>query len=214
MTVPARLKALLPAGWFRDSPVLDAVLTGIGAALQGVHDLTEYARKQTRITTAADGFLDLIALDFFGTALLRRVSEVDAPYRQRILAQLFLERGTRKGMIRALEILTGRTPLVFEPARPADTGGYGTGVTGYGVAGRYGSLALPSQAFVTAYRPSGSGIPLVAGYGTPPGGYSTGSRATYSTLDQIIGAVTDADIFQTVNRAAPAGTRTWVTIQT
>ena len=206
-----RLKSLLPTGWFRESPILDAVLTGIGTALQGVYDLTEYARKQTRIATATDGFLDLIALDFFGDKLLRRVNEVDSPYRQRILAQLLLEKGTRKGMIRALEILTGRTPVIFEPARPADVAVYASPKSGYG-SGRYGSLQTPYQVFITAYRPSGSGIPLVAGYGTPNGGYGVGSYAVYSSLDQIIGAVKDSDIYELIDRVKPAGTTAWVNI--
>ena len=44
------------------------------------------------------------------------------------------ERNTRNAVISVLTDLTGRTPLVFEPSRPADTGGYGIG-TGYGVVG-------------------------------------------------------------------------------
>src|SRR4051812_48175468 len=124
--IVTRLKAVLPSGWFGDSsPVLDAVLSGIASALAFVYDLAAYARLQARIATATDGFLDLISYDYFGPGLPRKLQETDASFRNRILAALLQERGTRRGLIRMLEMLTGRTPWVFEPARPADTGGYG-----------------------------------------------------------------------------------------
>ena len=148
-----RLKALLPNGWFRDStPVLDAVLSGIGSALAAVYGLTQYARLQTRIATATDAFLDLISFDFFGATLPRRSQEGDESFRTRIIAALFPERVTRRGMYRTLLALTGRVPVIFEPARPKDTGAYNTNTLGYGVAGAYGSLALPGQSFITAFR--------------------------------------------------------------
>lgn len=206
-----RLKTLLPAGWFTDStPVLDAVLSGIAWALSMIYGLTAYARLQTRISTATDGFLDLISFDFFGSTLPRKTAENDPAFRTRILAALFLERATRRGLIRALEILTGRTPWVFEPTRPADTGAYNTNTMGYGLAGGYGSVALPYQAFVIAYRPSGSGIPYIAGYGDSAGAYSTASRTKYATLSEIVGNVTDEDIFAAIDNVIPAGTTAWV----
>jgi hypothetical protein len=192
----ARIKALLPNGWFRDStPVLDAVLSGIGSALASVYGLTQYARLQTRIATATDAFLDLISFDFFGATLPRRSQEGDESFRARVIAGLFPERVTRRGMYRTLLALTGRAPVIFEPARPKDTGAYNTNTLGYGVAGAYGSLALPGQSFITAFRPIGQGIPNVAGYGSPAGGYNTGSRLEYASADMIAGTVTDADIY-------------------
>jgi hypothetical protein len=205
-----RIKALLPNGWFTGStPVLDAILTGISSALASVYSLTAYARLQTRINTATEGFLDLISFDFFGSALPRKAMEGDTAFRTRISAELLLEKGTRKGLIRALEILTGRTPVVFEPARPADTGGYNTSVMGYGSAGRYGSIACPYQCFVTAYRPTGTGIPNVNGYNGSIGGYSTPSQLKYSNLSQIQGAVTDSDIYAAIANTAEEGTICW-----
>ena len=212
MTVFDRIKSLLPGGWFGDSPVLTGVLSGLARLLGDAYEFIQFARLQTRIKTATDGFLDLIARDFFGDTLKRRVGEVNAPLRQRILSQLFIEKVTRRGVILALEALTGRTPQVFEPARPADTGGYNTNSLGYGVAGGYGSLALPFQAFVTAYRPAGQGIPQVAGYGSPSGGYSTPSRASYASLNDIVGSVSDEDIYQAVSAASPAATILWTHI--
>ncbi|QEL14797.1 hypothetical protein [Limnoglobus roseus] len=210
----SRIKAVLPGGWFRGAtPVLDAVLAGIGAALSGVYSLAAYARLQTRIATATEGFLDLISFDYFGQSLPRKVQEPDTSFRARIIAALFPEKATRRGLIRALESLTGRTPVVFEPRRPADTGGYGIGGVGYGVGGGYGALNLPYQAFVTAFRPAGQGIPYVSGYGSTVGGYTTPSRLTYASLSQVQGSVTDKDIFAAVDAVMPAGTLAWTQIQ-
>jgi hypothetical protein len=209
-----RIKALLPNGWFRDStPMLDAVLGGIAWGLASIYDLIGYARLQTRVSTATDGFLDLISFDFFGLGLPRNPQEADGAYRARILAHLFLERATRNGLVRALQLLTGRTPWVFEPARPADTGGYNTNSMGYCLAGGYGSLAVPFQAFVIAYRPTGQGIPNVAGYGSPEGAYSTPSQGEYANLSLIQGAVTDADIYALIDSVKPAGTIIWTRIE-
>lgn len=208
-----RIKSLLPNGWFGDStPVLDTVLTGISDALSRVYSLIAYARLQVRIATATDIFLDLISFDYLGTTLPRRAGESDTAFRTRIRAELLLEKATRKGMIATLVELTGREPIIFEPARPADTGGYNTGALAYGMAGGYGSLALPYQAFITAYRPAGQGVPLVAGYGSPQGAYSTPSRLEYVGADMIAGAVTDADIYAAIDSTKVAGTIIWVRI--
>ncbi|MDY3551394.1 hypothetical protein R5W24_000470 [Gemmata sp. JC717] len=209
-----RIKALLPGGWFREqTPTLDGVLNGIAWALSAAHTLTEYARQQCRIRTATDGFLDLIALDYFGGALPRRLLEPDATYRARILAALFPEKGTRRGLVRTLEVLTGRTPWVFEPRRPADTGGYRAGGAGYGAGGGYGSVESDFQAFVVAYRPIGQGIPLLGGYRSSVGGYGVGSQLSYASLSQVQGAVTDADIYAAVDGVKPAGTTVWTRIE-
>lgn len=210
----ARIKAALPNGWFTGStPILDGVLAGTASALAQVYGLISYSRLQTRIATATDGFLDLISFDFFGPMYPRKAKESDSAFLSRIQAELFLERGTRRGLIRALEILTGRTPWVFEPSRPADTGAYGTNSMGYGVAGRYGSVLLPYQAFVVAYRPVGQGIPFVAGYGNSVGAYGTPSQIEYGNSSLIQGAVTDSDIFAAIDSVKDAGTIIWTSIQ-
>lgn len=209
----ARLKALLPNGWFRDeTPVLDTVLNGIASALSAAYGLIQYARLQTRLGTATDAFLDLISLDFLGDTLPRKSGESDAAFRARIRAALFPEKATREGMRRTLLALTGREPIIFEPARPKDTGAYNHGTLAYGAAGAYGSLALPAQAFITAYRPTGQGVPEIAGYGTPHGAYNVGGKFAYVSRDMIAGAVTDADILAAIESTKPAGTRMWARI--
>jgi hypothetical protein len=154
----------------------------------------------------------MIAADFFGAALLRQSNQSDASFRNRIIINLFRERATRNGLVKVLTDLTGRAPAIFEPQRPLDTGSYGGPLIGYGVAGGYGSMLLPFQAFVTAYRPTGTGIPNVAGYGISTGGYSQGSQAELASMSMIQGAVTDADIYAAIDSVKPVGTTLWTRI--
>jgi hypothetical protein len=208
-----RIKALLPFRWFPDSTlILDALLSGPAWALSFIYSLIQYGKLQTRIATATDGFLDLISYDFFGNNLPRKSQEMDAPFRKRILATLLQEKGTRAGMIKALTALTGRAPIIFEPARPVDTGGWNAPNSGWSRAGGWGSLLLPAQVFITAFRPTGSGIPNVIGWGGTAGGWSTPSQFKWSNLSQIQGSVTDSDIYALIAAMKPEGVRAWVNI--
>lgn len=212
-----RLKGLLPSRWFGtpsdSAPILDDLLYGLSAALAFVYSLYAYAALQTRILTATDGWLDLIAADFFGPAgLLRKPGQSDASYRSLIIANLLREKATRKAITIALETLTGRTPIIVEPRRPADTMDYGVSTAGYG-GGYYGSMLLPYQAFVQAFRPvSFIGIANVAGYGVSTAGYSQPSQACYSPAANIQSAISDADIFAAIDAVKPAATEVWTTI--
>lgn len=207
----ARLRAALPARWFGDvAPVLDAVLAGIGAIWAALHGQIEAAIRQTRIATASGPFLDMIALDFFGRRLRRRTAEADAALRGRILREMARSHGTRGALVGALTDLTGRAPDVFEPARPADTGAYNIAAA-YNAAGRWGSLMLPRQCFLTAYRPDGQGIALANGWNRPAGGYNTAAQC-WADPAAIGGTVTDADIAATVAAGTPAAQITWLRI--
>jgi hypothetical protein len=210
----ARLKERVPRGWFGDvHPLLDAVFQGIAWALAGVYSLYAYMVLQTRIQTSTDGWLDMSAVDHFGpTGLLRLTNESDPVYRNRILVNIIRERGTRNAVIKVLTDLTGRAPTIVEPMRPLDTGAYGAPNIGYGVAGAYGSMLLNYQAFVTAYRPIGTGIPLVSGYGTSSGGYATPSRSDYASIGDVINAVSDAAIYAAVASVIPVATIAWMRI--
>ena len=213
----ARLRAVLPQRWFPDTaPVLDGVLNGLACGWSLAYDLLQYVKAQTRIATATDIWLDVIALDFFGTRLVRRCRQSDAAFRDRISRELFRERGTRAAIVSVLQDLTGRTPFLFEPARPADTGGYASasgsgGGAGYGVAGGWGSLNLPFQCFVTAYRPIGSGIAIVAGWGGRVGGYGAGA-IEYASMDMVQGQVTDQDIYAAIADVLPVTVIGWTQI--
>ncbi len=147
--IAARLRSLLPTRWFADSaPVLDGMLAGAADMVAAAYGQVEYARAQTRIATATGSWLDLIALDFFGSRLRRIGAEADDGFRARILAAMFLPRATRAATSAAVQALGFGPPKLFEPSRPADTGAWNVAL-GYGVGGGWGSLAMPFQVLVT-----------------------------------------------------------------
>ncbi|CAX60691.1 hypothetical protein ABEI05_05310 [Erwinia billingiae] len=209
-----RLKGLLPPTWFGElNPFLNGVLTACSSALAWCYSLYVYAKLQTRMSTATDGWLDLTAHDFFGNNLKRSGGQADDLFRNQIKINLFRERGTRQAIIDILEDLTGQAPIIFEPQRPQDTGAYGGPTIGYGQAGGYGSLSLPYQAFVTAQRPKGSGVPYIAGYASTPSGFSIPSRGQYSSQKMVTGTVTDAQVYEAVASVKMEGTIVWVRLQ-
>ena len=88
-------------------------------------------------------------------------------------------------------------------------------------------MLMPYQLLVNAYRPLGQGIPNVNGYSMGGGGYATypppfgyigGLRPSnygngeYVELSDIVGWVTDQDIYQTIARTMSAGTTAWTSI--
>lgn len=222
--IVARIKAVLPNGWFpvpnadgtTNTPILDGVLSGCAWAWSWSYSLLAYVRLQARRLTASGVFLDMISTDFFGTFLPRRTGETDTLFSARIGKEMFREKGTRAGLIQALTDLTGRVPSVFEPAYPLDTKGYGV-ACGYGVAGGYGSLALPFQFFLTAYRPTGQGVATVAGYGAiggfngMPGAYGVGA-IEYANPSMFVPPVTDQDILNVINDVRPIASIAWTQI--
>lgn len=84
-----RLKRLMPQSWFGDnSTVIDAILRGFASVNASLYALIAYARLQTRINTATDGWLDMIAYDFFGNNLPRKPGQSDDSYRAWIKVNL------------------------------------------------------------------------------------------------------------------------------
>ena len=214
--IVGRLKATLPSGWFPDStPVLDSLLNGLAFGWSWAYGLLRYVLIQTRLATVSDIWLDIAAQDFLGGGITR-AGQSDAAFSARLRREILRSRGTRASVASALSDLTGRQPTIFEPARPSDTGGWGgpgelvTGLA-YGTAGGWGSLALPFQCFVTAYRPSGSGIAIVAGWSTSAGGYGIGA-IEYGDLTMTRAVVTDSDIFSAVASVMPVATVAWTRI--
>lgn len=209
-----RLRGYLPR-WFGDmaqSPVINALLQGLAYSGAYVYGLYAYAKQQTRILTASDGWLDMIAADFFGLSVQRKSGQSDASFRANIIANLFRERGTRNAIVRVLTDLTGRPPTIIEPNRPADCGAYDAPNCGYDRAGAYGQVSLTYQAFVLAYRPLGSGIPNVAGYDKFPTGYGVPSQGEYTDLSMSSNTVSDADIYAAIESVRPAATIVWTRI--
>ncbi|MBC8786509.1 hypothetical protein [Pseudomonas fluorescens] len=205
-----RLKSLLPSGWFGDNnPIRDALLWGYAQSLSWAFTLYLYAKSQTRIKTATDGWLDMIGLDFFGNNLPRLSSQSDSSYLSRILINIFRERATRKGMRQVLFDLTGRQPVIIEPAKPNDCGCLGL-TLGLGVAGPLGSTSCPYQAFVTVYRPAGNGAASWPGIATNWFGLSQTSALLPGT--QLFPSVSDADIIAAIEATKMYGSAVWFRI--
>ena len=202
---------VLPARWFADSsPILDAVLTGIANAWVGLLALLDGVKAQGRVATAGGIFLDIAAHDYFGEALMRRVAEADAAYSTRIQQNLVSPRATRLGVVQAVQNLTGRIPAIFEPRNPADTGGYNLNM-GYGLAGGYGSMNLPYQFMVRAYRPDGLPVSNGTGYVVGPGGYNA-APTFYADISEFQGNVSDAEIYACIAAVVPTTSVAWTNI--
>ena len=202
----ARIRSVLPTRWFPDeTPVLDALLSGLGSGWSTLYAALAFVRAQSRLATASGCSVDAFSVDFFGARLPRRLAEADSAYRGRISAALVQEHATRQALSSVLEGLTGRIPTIFEPARPADTGSYSGPALGYSAAGAWGNLSLPFQVFVEAYRPPPPGIANVAGYGT------AGPLARAS-LAESGGQVSDTDIYAAIKSVLPTATTAWTRI--
>jgi hypothetical protein len=217
----SRLLAVLPKRWFGEqSPNLSAILTSLATPWTWVYDLLGYTINQTRLATATDDWLELIAYDYCGNSLKRHTGEADVFYRIRIQNALMREAATRSAVSTGLESLIGSTPVIFEPAKTLDTGAYGTLAQGssasanglaYGQAGGWGSLSLPMQFFITVVRPPTPGVGMLAGYGIPIAGYGAGA-ISYVDLALLPGAVTDQEIQSTLCSLLPVNTVAWLQI--
>lgn len=206
-----RLRTVLPPRWFPDTaPVLDGLLSGVANIWAAAYAQLQFVRAQTRIATATETFLDMIAADFFGVRLRRRVGQDDDSLRRTIGLEMLRERATRGALQRMLEDLTGRTPVIFEPTRPADTRGWGV-ACGWGVAGGWGSLSMPFQCLVTAYRPQDGGISRLSGWDEPAGSWGGGSIG-YISLSMVGGLVSDDEIAAAVAGVMPVATTAWMRI--
>lgn len=209
--MPGRLRGLLPPSWFGggDTPVLDAVLAGIGAPLAWAYSLYRFVLAQARLPTSTGVFLDLFSFDFFGRGLPRRASETDERYQSRIAAELVRTRNTRAAVSSALTDLTGSAPTLVEPWNPGDCAAVGISF-GAGVGAPIGSLDLTSQVFITVKTPGYVGVPNVAGIGTVGGGVGVGALTPIGS--ERSGGVTNAEIYRTVLANVAAGIRAWVRI--
>lgn len=146
-----RLRLTLPTHWFSDTaPILDAVLSGFGAAWAKLWDLLRLVQLQTRIATATDSFLDLAATDMFARRLKRRTLEPDDLFRARLTRAMRRTRATRASLAEAAKN-TGYSIQVFEPAQPADTGAYNVPTSlAWGVVGGWGSIDMPLECLIVA----------------------------------------------------------------
>ena len=240
--VTERLYSLLPQGWFPDlvdSPNLNAVLSLLAGAYSndtdGLWQFLEYVAQQSRIFTASGFWLDIAASDYFGAMLQRHTNESDDSFRRRIILNLLAPRGTRPALVANVTNLTGFVPKIVELRNTGDCGAYASlnapvwGGAVYNQLGAYGTMVMPYQLLISCTRPPGEGIPNVNGYSMSGAGYATypypfgyvgGFRPPVNTwgngdyveLTDIIGQVTDADIYQTIAVTMPAGTIAWTAI--
>ncbi len=212
-----RIRAVLPVGWFSDeSPLLDSLLSGMAQTWSWIYDWIASTEQETRLSSATGIWLDVIATDYFNFDFARKERETDGHLRARIRGNLLRRRGTRADIISVLTDLTGRCPDIFEPALCADTGGYGTdtawsGKLYYNVSGGWGSLILPFECFITAYRPVTSGIAFVAGWCSAAGGYGNGV-IQYANLALMEDQVSDAEIYSAISATLPTSTIGWTKI--
>lgn len=172
--IVGRMRGVLPDRWFADrAPVLDGLLAGFASAWAPLHALLATVRRQSRLGTASDEFLDLWSRDLFGARLPRESGETDGAFRARIRRRMARSRATRAAVLDALADADAVALRVFEPSRPADTGAYGapglaSGLA-WGVAGGWGSLAMPGEVLVTA-RGNGDAVAAALADAMPAGG--------------------------------------------
>lgn len=213
-----RLNSYLPDKWFTGStPILTAVLTGFSTVLAQIYALYVYAKLQTRVATATDAWLDIISADYFGIGLPRSIGESDSSFRSRIQANLLAPRTSRPAMVTVLTRLTGRAPIIIEPMNPADTGAMSAPTSkGYCGVARMGSMAVPFNALVIAYRPVVTGqiqagaafsnAPKLSAMSTPASQGYTGSLAAQQS------SIGDAAIYAAINATRPAASVVGVVI--
>lgn len=216
----SRLQTYLPRGWFGDltqTPILNGLLTGIASVFAVMYALIMFFWAQTRLQTSSGGWVDIWASDFLGTSLPRKPGESDASYIARIQISIFQQRATRPAMIKVLTQLTGRAPIIFEPARPLDSGVMGgtPSVSSFCGVSRMGSIAAPFTCLITAYRPLVSGGSAGAAYCnaiTRSAMNASPSLSYTGSLSLEVSAATDADIYAAINATRPVATNIGVAI--
>lgn len=214
----SRLSSVLPGRWFAEKPPnLSAILRCLATPWSWVYALIDYVSAQTRLAKATDRWLDLFAFDFLGDMMRRKQGESDPSYRARIASMLLPSAATRPAIVAGVAALIGSEPRIFEPARCADTGGYGGASSpvgagcAYGQAGGWGNLNLPNQFFITVTRPPTPGTGMLSGYADAAGGLGVGSLS-YADLAELPGYVSDQDIQQSLCRLLPVNTTAWLSI--
>jgi hypothetical protein len=232
-----RIAQNIPRGWLSQSALFNGIASlkflTIGQQLQFVYQGMQYALKAQRLAGETSPELDNASLDYFGSvvgplsvlALPRKAGQSDSSYLSQISSRLLARGVTRDNIIADVKAFSGAILTLFEPRRPADTGAYGTGQEAvfqnlaYNVAGGYGSLELPYQAFGQISAVPGLLVPNVMGYyppaptfPSPPtalGGYGVGA-ISYINASGSSTTPTQAQIFEYISDLILAGTVLWI----
>ena len=212
----SRLQSYLPSGWFNvgEAPIKDALLTGFANMFAFLYSMLAYIKLQTRIATATDGWLDLIAYDFFGSTLARSPGQTDASFRNQIISTLLRKKNTVAAIESVIYQLLGTVPTVLEPNFAADTLCWDVPQSGgYDAVGIWGDSGLmPLQVFVEVTVPGSLSIapPYIGGYGNSVWGYGVG-MAEYAVKPALSPVVT-ADIYRALLAVRPVTGVFWTSI--
>ena len=192
-----RLRMALPSRWFPDqSPVLNGVLSGLAAVWDITWQNLQYLIAQTRILSATGAWLDGVANDFFGAAVIRAAGTSDADFRTVIQAELLRVRNTRDALEDAAAALSGADAAVFEPTNIRDTGACGS---------------APSLFYLSPGSVAGVAQGVSAG---GMGGYANG-RMVFDALLTVSpsSGISDQDLQSGLARVMPCSGIAWVQIE-
>lgn len=179
-----RLLRLFPTRWTSDSAkqvggVLYSVFNAMGSQFTFLQNELLYAFKSSRIMTATDVALDLIAADLFGetkyypATVVRTAGETDDSFRARILAAMFVGGATRAALLRVLSRLTGTEFRIIEPWRVQDCAALDAvsyaDVDTIDNPGRISSAQRVGSLFIEGQLPSFSGAGTYPIYGLDKG---------------------------------------------
>jgi hypothetical protein len=210
--IATRIFRWLPARWFPtgcgQGTLIFAIVSGLAAGFSMIYTTIAYAGLQVRIATATDGWLDLIAGDYFGNTLMRNAGEPDAAFSNRLRREILREKVTREALDRVIFDTTGNHPVLIEANRVSDVGAWRQGFAWR--TGSYGSAGLPFQIFVTSPRQNPVPFPILGGWRVLPAAYR-GTGLAYS-LPSIMPPAQppDAAIIAAIERVRPAGITVWL----
>lgn len=202
--IEKRIKEYFPPWFNSEIPLVNLAIKAAAQVYSFIYSFYTFAKKQIRIRTSTGEFIDLAAEDFLGDNFKRRKDESDDDYKNRLLANIFPYPPTRAGMIRALENLTGRTPIIYESELD---GGYYNVNLFYNIS-TYG-FDQPYVAYIIAYRPKTKFTGGV--YALNRNTFLNRTAFAYQEADFNI-SVTDQDIYDLINRVKCYGTRIYCCI--
>lgn len=210
-----RLRRYLPR-WFgyassNPTPVLDALLGGIAAALAPIYTLFMFVRDQARLASISGAWLDLAAYDYFGDRFPRFNGELDTDYRTRLRKEILRDRNTRRAISNLVFDLTGSYPiLIYEGFYTPVNGGWGTPAFALGVVGAWGAENAHYEVIITIATPTNYGIPSRGGWGDQVGGWGAGNFSFVGPEDIQGTGPTQVDIIRAIDLIRTAGVTYYV----